>query len=95
MILNMETQHLGIITLLRSALNKEKLSLPNDFNLEDAFGLINYHQLIGLALQGATLCGIPRNNPVIVRRTLSFCKTLQESKNQMEKLHQIYSLFVR
>ena len=91
----METQHLGIITLLRSALNKEKLSLPNDFNLEDSFGLINYHQLTGLALQGATLCGIPRNNPVFVRMTLSFCKSLQESKNQMVKLHQIYSLFDR
>lgn len=89
----MDSLHLGIITLLRSALNREKLTLPDSFHLADALGLIQYHQLIGLALQGATLCGIPKNDPTIVKMTLSFCQTLQQSRRQMEKLEEIYGLF--
>lgn len=89
----METQHLGIITLLRSALNNEKLELPESFDLEAAFYSINIHQLIGLALQGATLCGIPRNHPVMTKMTLTFCQILQQSRNQMLKLQEVFKSF--
>ena len=91
----MESQHMGIITLLRSALNKEKLALPSDFNIDDAIGIIHYHHLTGMVLQGASLCGIPRNHPTVVKMTLSFCKDLQQSRRQMQKLQQIYTLFDR
>ncbi len=86
----MDTLHIGIITLLRSALNNEKLELPKSFDLEKALYFINIHQLTGLALQGATLCGIPRNHPTMAKMTLTFCQILKQSRNQMLKLQEVF-----
>lgn len=89
----MDTLHIGIITLLRSALNNEKLDLPESFDPEAALDPINIHQLTGLALQGATLCGIPRSHPAMTKMTLTFCQILQQSRHQMRKLQEVFAAF--
>lgn len=89
----MNSLHTGIVTLLRSALNSEALTLPEDFRLEEASAIIYQHHLTGLALQGATLCGIPRSTPAVVQQTAVFCGLLQSSRLQTQKLRQILDLF--
>ncbi len=86
----MDTLHTGIIALLRSALNNEKLDLPESFDFEAALDFINIHQLTGLALQGATLCGIPRNHPAMIQMTRTFCRILQQSRKQTKKLQEVF-----
>jgi len=89
----MDTQQLGIITLLRSALNGESLTLPEDFDWSKASKVLYAHHLTGLALHGAALCGVPRSHPAIVQMTASFCKGLKESRDQMKALQEILDLF--
>lgn len=89
----MNEQNLGIVTLLRSALNGEALTLPEGFDWSVAAGTISSHHLTGLAIQGASLCGVPRSNPAIVQLTANFCKSLQASRNQMKKLQELLALF--
>ena len=89
----MTEQNLGIITLLRSALKGEALTLPEGFDWDKAMETISAHHLTGLAMQGASLCGVPRSHPALVKLTANFCKGLQASRNQMKKLQEILALF--
>lgn len=89
----MTEQNLGIITLLRSALTGEALMLPESFNWNKAMETVGAHHLTGLAMQGASLCGVPRSHPAMVKLTASFCKGLQAGRNQMKKLQELLALF--
>ena len=53
----MDVQQKGIITLVRSALNGESLSLPNDFDLEAAVAVAKKHQISVMLYYGALNCG--------------------------------------
>lgn len=89
----MDFQHAGIITLLRCALNNEKLSLPENFQWQEASVTLYTHYLTALGIQGAVLCGVPRSHPVITQMTLTFCQLVRASRNQMRKLDEIRALF--
>ncbi len=89
----MNEQNLGMITLLRSALNGERLTLPEGFDWDEAMETVATHHLTGLAMQGASLCGVPRTHPAVVKLTAAFCKGLQASRSQMKKLQEICALF--
>ncbi len=89
----MEALHLGVITLLRSALKGEKLSLPESFDLGQAFDILYNHHLLGLGIQGALLCGVSRTHPALVQMTASFCGDLKKSRGQMEKLGEVCAVF--
>lgn len=89
----MDSQLLGIITLLRSALNNEALSLPEDFDLSAAGNILYEHQLVGLAVRGAARCGVPRSHPEIRRLTALFCKDVSASRLQMQQLQTVFALF--
>lgn len=89
----MDVQHTGIVTLLRSALKNESLILPENFQWDDAVQTLNAHHLTGLAIQGATLCGVPRTHPALTRMMALFCGSLQTSRNQRQKLREVFDLF--
>lgn len=89
----MEAQHAGIIALLRSALNSESFALPEGFDWSGASKLILEHHLTGLAVSGASLCGVPRSHPAVVGLTAAFCKDLQVSRSQMKAIGEVFALF--
>lgn len=89
----MDFQYTGIITLLRCALNNEKLSLPQGFQWQKATETLYAHYLTSLGIQGAILCGVPRNHPVITQMTRTFCQLVQNSRNQTKKLNEVCALF--
>lgn len=89
----MDSQLLGIITLLRSALKNEALALPEDFDWSNAVNTLYEHHLVGMAVRGAARCGVSRAMPEIRRLTALFCKDVAASRLQMQQLAGIYSLF--
>ena len=89
----MDSQLLGIVTLLRSALKDEAQVLPEDFNWDAAVRILYEHHLVGLAIRGAARCGVSRSNPVIRQLTARFCKDVAVSRQQMQQLDEVYALF--
>lgn len=89
----METLHAGVITLLRSALNCETLKLPESFDWDKAYNILYNHHLVGLGIQGAARCGVPRTHPAVTRLTAMFCGDLRVSRSQMQKLREVCALF--
>lgn len=89
----MDSQLVGIITLLRSALKDEVLTLPVDFDWNNAVNILYEHHLVGIAIRGAVRCGVPRSNPAIRKLTALFCKDVAVSRLQMQKLEAVYTLF--
>ena len=89
----MDSQLLGIITLLRSALKDEALTLPKNFDWDVAVPILYEHHLVGMAIRGAARCGISRTEPAIRQLTALFCKDVSKSRMQMQQLNTLYSVF--
>ncbi len=83
----------GLITLLRSAISGDSLSLPEGFSLEDALGLIRSHGVVTLAYAGACNCGIPATHPVMQPLFSLYCKALLQSENQLRALEALFAEF--
>lgn len=90
---SVDSQLLGIITLLRSALKEETLTLPAEFDWNNAVNILYEHHLVGMAIRGAVRCGVPRSNPAIRQLTAVFCKDVAASRLQMKQLDAVYALF--
>lgn len=89
----MDSQLFGIVTLLRSALKNEALTLPEDFDWSTAANILYEHHLVGMAIRGAARCGVPRSHPSLRQLTALFCKDVAASRLQMQQLATVYSLF--
>jgi hypothetical protein len=89
----MDSQLSGIVTLIRSALKDEVLTLPEDFDWGSAVPLLYEHHLVGIAVRAAARCGIPRFHPAVRQLTALFCKDVATSRLQMQQLDVVYALF--
>lgn len=54
----MDNQLLGIVTLLRSALKDEALTLPEDFDWSSAVNILYEHHLVAMAVRGVQSPGL-------------------------------------
>lgn len=89
----MNEQTLGMITLLRSALKNETLTLPKDFDWYSACQILYEHHLTGLGIRGAVRCGVSAANPELRSLTAQLCKEIAASRLQMQQLERVYALF--
>lgn len=89
----MDKQIIGMITLLRSALKNEALALPKDFDLHSACRILYEHHLTGLAVRGATRCGVSVTAPELRGLTAEMCKSIEVSRAQARQLERVYALF--
>lgn len=89
----MDSQLSGIVTLIRSALKDEVLTLPEDFDWDSAATVLYEHHLVGMAVRGAARCGISRSHPAVRRLTALFCKDVGVSRLQIKQLDAVYALF--
>jgi len=85
----------GIITLIRSALTGQALSVPEGFDLETAYPQILRHGILTLTYDGAVLCGIDRKLPVMRRLFQGYVKALMHSEQQLQVLEQVCAAFDR
>lgn len=85
--------HSGMIMLLKAAVLQQSLPLPEGFALSAALPCIRRHQLVTLAYEGATICGISPMEPPMRELFQSYCKILQLSERQMQELRRLYAAF--
>lgn len=83
----------GIMILLKSAVTKEALPLPEGFDIEAAYPQIKRHHMATLAFDGAVRCGVPRHLPVMQKLFQSYCKALMVSEGQLRELDRIFAAF--
>lgn len=89
----MNTTQKGIITLLKSAITQEKLELPDGFDLEAAYPLVQKHHMPTLIYDGAVRCGISRKSEVMGKLFQSYFRALRISEKQMEQVGRIFRAF--
>ena len=89
----MEQQYMGILRLVKSALTGQPLPLPDGFDLENAYPLLREQQLQPLAYEGAVLCGISRQLPVMKQLFQDYCRALMYSEGQMKAVETLRTVF--
>ena len=89
----MNSTQTGIITLIKSGITGEKLSLPEDFNLQDAYKEIMRHGIASLAYTGAVYCGIPKDDPAMKQLFAIYIKQMMRSEQQMAEVDRILKAF--
>lgn len=89
----MNNQLTGILTLLRSALTAQSLTLPESFDWVQAKQVLQKHRLAGLAFQGATRCGISKTSPELQPLMALFCRDIADHRAQLQELQLIYDQF--
>ncbi|MBE6963742.1 MAG: hypothetical protein E7443_03955 [Ruminococcaceae bacterium] len=88
-----DQQTLGMIALLRSALNDEACALPEGFDLEQALPVLCRQSLAGLALRGAVRCGVPKTGKAFSRLIAVFRQEALVSGRQMQRIGELTALF--
>lgn len=83
----------GVVSLIRSALTGKSCPLPPDFSLEEAETLAVRHQIVGLVYEGALLCGIPGNQPVMGRLFQRYCQVVRCNDLQMAEVAAVTAAF--
>lgn len=83
----------GIITLIRSALTNEKLTLPDGFSIEAALPQLKRHQIAALCHKGAVLCGVPKDSPTMQNLFRWNYRNLLKSEAQCKTIGEVCSLF--
>lgn len=89
----MNTVQRGILTLIRSALAGQAYPLPEGFQIAKAETLILEQQIVGLAYEGALLCGISKTEPAMSRLFQRYCQTLVHSNIQSKALDAVFCAF--
>ena len=89
----MDVINQGIITLIRSAVTGEKLTLPEGFSLQKAMEQIGRHGLQALCYQGGFCCGIPRKDPAMAALFQCYCQAMIRSEAQMTAVDRLFSAF--
>lgn len=85
----MDTMQRGVVTLLKSAVTQQSCTLPEGFDLEQAYPMVKRHHMSTLIYEGAVLCGIPREHPVMQQLFHSYCKALMVSEGQLREIDRI------
>jgi len=89
----MDVQQQGVLTLIRCGLTGEKLALPEEFDFEKAYEVLQRHQVLALGYVGAVNCGISKQEPVMRRLFQNYGQCLQHSEQQLGVAERICKAF--
>lgn len=89
----MDTLQRGIITLIRSGITGEVLTLPVGFDMEKAYLEVVRHQVQSLAYQGALQCGLAKDLPVMRKLFQGYCRCMTHTENQLQTIERICAEF--
>lgn len=89
----MKTVHQGVLTLIKSALNNEKLAMPEGFSLQDADGLIQEQALAPLICCGLFNCGYDVSDPLVENYQIRYFHHFSRSDKQMRAVERICTAF--
>lgn len=89
----MDSIQQGILTLVKAAFEKRHAVLPRGFSMEDAESLILKHQIVGLAYEGALLCGVAQSDPVMQRLFQLYFQHVIRDQKQTKALEMLFATF--
>ena len=89
----MDSQQLGIITIIKSALTGEKYTLLNDFDFAEAAKIARKHQIIALFYYGALNCGISNDLPEMQNLFMLTCNLISLSERQNFEINKLFCVF--
>ena len=89
----MDSLQQGVLMLLRSGLTGEVLSLPQEFDMAQAYPLICRHQISALAYEGALRCGISKTLPEMKRLFQHCCQGLLHNERQLQAIARVCAAF--
>ena len=89
----MNTLHIGVTTLIRSALTQRAYPLPEDFKIEDAASVIRRHHIASLCYEGAVLCGIPTDSAFMGNLFKRYCATTVKTMRQERAVAKLFQAF--
>ena len=83
----------GIITLIKSAVNKRKYCLPEGFSLTEALGTIEKHNIFTLAYYGAVNCGYDKATNEMQYLFARMCAQLSVDTRQQAEFTAVFDAF--
>lgn len=83
----------GVFLLIKSALTGESLQLPEDFDLEQAKGLISRHQIQNLIYYGAVNCGVDPKSALMRELFSATCRYMYIDERQRWELEKLQTVF--
>lgn len=83
----------GLITLIRSALTGESLPLPEGFSLQEAYPLVQKHQIPNIVYEGAVNCGVDKAQPIMKELFQKTYRCLVYNARQMAAIEKLYKAF--
>ena len=83
----------AIVTLLKSAVTRQALPLPEDFDLEESYDLVKSHHMVPMVYDGAVRCGVDRTLPVMQKLFQGYLRALMKSEKQMQQLNRVLDAF--
>lgn len=89
----MDVLQQGIVTLIRSGLTGEKRTLPEAFDLEQAYPRIVHHQIQPICYLGAVSCGVDKQLPVMQQLFRGYCRCLVHNEGQMAVVQRVCAGF--
>lgn len=89
----MDTLQRGILTLIRSSLTEEALSLPEGFDLEAAYSQILRHGISAMAYDGAVRCGADKKLPVMQKLFQKYLKCMLQDERQTKAAERVFAAF--
>lgn len=84
---------LGVITLIKSAITGDKLTLPDGFSVDEALPVLKKHGIQAMGYIGAVNCGIPKSEPVMQALFQFYCRSAVSSQRQLDKIQQLFAAF--
>ena len=89
----MNTMQKGAIALLKSAVLQQACQLPAEFDLEESCSALKSHHMDAMLYEGAVLCQISRQLPVMKHLFQNYCRSVIVSEGQMRAVRQIFDAF--
>lgn len=89
----MDNKQIGILRLIKSALTGKACPLPEGFSLEECEQIVMRHQVVGMAYEGAVLCGISKTEPIMQRLFQVYYQQIIKSEKQLSALEQMFDAF--
>lgn len=83
----------GVIILLKSAVLQQSFPLPAGFDLDQAYAEAKQHRVTALLYEGAQLCGVSSQLPIMEQMFQDYCRSLIVSEGQMRQLYGILKAF--
>ncbi len=89
----LKKQTLGLITLIKSAIDGKKYDLPDEFDIDNSYSIIAFHKIQSLAYMGAVNCGIDADLPAMKKLFLDTCAYVSQSTRQGEAIDELIAAF--